>query len=1057
MQAQNDPLCFQLYFPVEAATEGDTVCLPLRVRDFQQIVSMQFAVSWDSSDLEFIRVDLSGSDMPIIGFNDLNTTYGDHLRFVWYDLLAMGVSMPDESEIFSICFRVKTNVAGFYPLQIQEVSPFSPFEVVMTTLPNWTPVQMPFIQQIGGVAVSIPTPGDLAIQSTCVSKAICGAPQGSASVEVTGGTAPYTYYWTGPDGFSASGASLDSITGGTYFVIVSDQNGASVTAQMDVSATPPDIYVSADISPAFCGQPTGCASLNATGANPPFTFEWSTVNSQEPSLCNLSPGLHPVYVDDALGCSRLYMVSVPNETEVQVAVTKVNVTDCQNNGSASVEVLKGEAPFTFLWSDGQTSQVAVNLSEGIYTVTVTAAGGCSTEASAWIFDLSISYWNVMLEKQCSGPNEGDLFLRFNPNGGVNFPAIVSWSDGSTRLIETNPGSVYLDTLGSLPAGAYSATLTDAYACSVSVQTVLNCAAPLPVPDSLTAFYIKDDYLNPQYGLDSCVGVYARYFEEVTSLEMTLDWDENAMELKGLKNLNLPGLSVANFNNSQDLKMSWSDPAALGVSLPENTLLFEVCFEPALPGNNYSVEFTEGHLVTAPLGEVPFLGMNGYAMFDLFFPAGPSVCAFAATPPACTSDGFARILLEGCDDDDAMQGWYSHNGQNYDGLEGLMYADSGSYYIEALQNAQFKHSLYAYIPGTTDSSDCVWPGDADNNSAVNHHDLLYLGLAYGTTGPARSGGNIDWEGQDCPAWAQSTATRQVNYKNIDANGDGVVNAADTVAIVQNWSRVIDPTRHNPFDAPLGNPTGNPEPPFTILSDTLAPGQAIALPMFLGSEDMPVDSIYGLAFSISYDPRKIQPNPTFFAVSSWLGDTSNLLWLQRNFPQQGRLDVAITRTDGLPVTGWGYIGDVFVIIEDDIFLSPGGDDEAESSSDIIGRTTLFFSGLHPIGSTATPGMLDAPPVELVIAQQQSSAQQEPAWAKAVLLSPNPTSGMFTVSSPGTPIQRIEVLHATTGAVVATAAPGNAEFHRFDAQTLPSGTWFVRIFSDKGVAIRKISIIH
>jgi hypothetical protein len=366
-------------------------------------------------------------------------------------------------------------------------------------------------------------------------------------------------------------------------------------------------------------------------------------------------------------------------------------------------------------------------------------------------------------------------------------------------------------------------------------------------------------------------------------------------------------------------------------------------------------------------------------------------------------------------------------------------------------------MYAYIPGTGTASECVWPGDADNNSAVNHHDLLYLGLAYGTTGPARSGGSLDWEGQDCAAWSQSTATRQVNYKNIDANGDGVINAADTSAIVQNWSRVIDPTRHNPFDAPLGNPTGNPEPPFTILSDTLAPGQAIALPLFLGSEDMPVDSIYGLAFSISYDPRKIQPNPAFFAVSSWLGDTSNMLWLQRNFPEQGRLDVAITRTDGLPVSGWGYIGDVFVIIEDDIFLSPGGDDEAESSSDIVGRTTLFFSGLHPISSAASAGVLDAPPVELVIAQQQSSAQQEPAWAEAVTLSPNPTSGMFTVSSPGTPIRRIEVLNAATGAATAFETPGTSDFYRIDARALPAGTCFVRIFSDKGVTTRKISLVH
>ncbi|MCB0530391.1 MAG: hypothetical protein KDC65_18055, partial [Saprospiraceae bacterium] len=485
------------------------------------------------------------------------------------------------------------------------------------------------------------------------------------------------------------------------------------------------------------------------------------------------------------------------------------------------------------------------------------------------------------------------------------------------------------------------------------------------------------YLNPQYQLDSCVGVYARYFTEVVSLEMSIGWDNYYMMANQIKQPNPGlGLTMANFYLDPEglIKMSWSDLNATGVSLPENSLLFEVCFTPNSSYAHPNLSFVDGRLVDNQGGS-PFLGKNGYALFDLYFPLGPAICEYAALRPSCLSDGYGRILLGGCDADDPVNGNYTHNGIFYDNLSGLLFADSGSYKINASQYAQSSNSFFAYIPAGIDSLPCVWPGDADDNNAVNHHDLLYLGLGYGTAGVPRANASLEWLGQESADWQLATSVRNINFKNIDANGDGVIDAADTLAIVQNWGRVINPARHDPFNAPLGNPTGNTQPPFTIQADTLSPGQMVALPLLLGSQDMPADSIYGLAFSISYDREKVKSEVSFRPSDSWLGQKAEMLWLQKNFPEQGRLDVAITRTDGMPVSGWGPIGDVFVIIEDDIFFG-SFDPEADGLIDTVAKTTLFFSSLSTVNSNEDPLELNAPPVELVILKSTTSTTA-PDW--------------------------------------------------------------------------------
>jgi hypothetical protein len=83
-----------------------------------------------------------------------------------------------------------------------------------------------------------------------------------------------------------------------------------------------------------------------------------------------------------------------------------------------------------------------------------------------------------------------------------------------------------------------------------------------------------------------------------------------------------------------------------------------------------------------------------------------------------------------------------------------------------------------------STSCVYPGDADYNGITDNDDLLPIGLAYDSIGPLRSNANIVWIGQYANDWSDTTLLN-INRKHADCNGDGIVNANDTLAIVQNW--------------------------------------------------------------------------------------------------------------------------------------------------------------------------------------------------------------------------------------------------------------------------------
>ena len=213
-------------------------------------------------------------------------------------------------------------------------------------------------------------------------------------------------------------------------------------------------------------------------------------------------------------------------------------------------------------------------------------------------------------------------------------------------------------------------------------------------------------------------------------------------------------------------------------------------------------------------------------------------------------------------------------------------------------------VYACTPDTT-----VWPGDADANHLVNNVDLLPIGLGYDTSGPVRVVQGIVWQADIASDWAYdfTNYAPSINFKNADCNGDGTINADDTLAIVTNYGL----THAKTANMPMPWRSGIPGITLAVSADTVLNGAVLTTTVSVGDSNLTVNGIYGLAFTLNYDPIVTDSNPSFAFIQSWLGDAGNSISIHKNF-NSGQVQVAITGINHLSRSGYGkiavFIGDI-----------------------------------------------------------------------------------------------------------------------------------------------------
>jgi len=297
---------------------------------------------------------------------------------------------------------------------------------------------------------------------------VYGGNDGSATVSVSGGTAPYTYAW------SPSGGTTDTATNlaaGTYSVLITDANGCTTTQSVVITqpAIPYDILLVSQQNISCNGANDGGITVNVTGGTPPYNYVWSNGGGNTATISNLAAGTYTLTVTDSDSSilTKSYVITEPTVLNVTGSLTNVTCNGL-GNGTATASVTGGTSPYTYFWSNGMTSASANNLVAGTYSVTVTDANNCKATTSVTIAQPGVlSVTPAVTNVSCSGQVDGSVSLTVN--GGAA-PFSYLWSSGQTTA-----------NINGLPSGVYSVTVTDANNCTVSETVTITSPAFVHAP------------------------------------------------------------------------------------------------------------------------------------------------------------------------------------------------------------------------------------------------------------------------------------------------------------------------------------------------------------------------------------------------------------------------------------------------------------------------------------------------------------------------------------------------------------------------------------------------
>ncbi len=374
-------------------------------------------------------------------------------------------------------------------------------------------------------------------------------------------------------------------------------------------------------------------------------------------------------------------------------------------------------------------------------------------------------------------------------------------------------------------------------------------------------------------------------------------------------------------------------------------------------------------------------------------------------------------------------------------------DSVRYLIKDKYDLNLKDTawIHIFVVDTCVPSLCVWPGDANNDGIVNNKDLLPVGLAFGTAGPARGSGapNIAWTGQFSTDWLTAKTLGKkmdLNFKYADTNGDGVVDTQDTIAIIKNYNEI-----RNKTGSLSGTESENPNIIIDARKDTVRVGDTLEINISLGSDTAVMQNIYGYAFSFGYEKNYVDSGSVNVDYSgNWLAPNGDYLHLEMDFYPRSQTDIAFTRVNHQGANGYGHIVKISFII-DNI-------DGKLFSTEVM---NLSLDDVEVLDSNGTeiPVIVNTDSVVILLSE---IGWDDPATlpGKAIIY-PNPSDGFVQVRvTEGISVLEYQLTDLLGRTVIRHDETAPNRFN-LDVSHLPNGTYLLRLNTQYGMITKQVLI--
>ncbi|MEA3445347.1 MAG: SprB repeat-containing protein, partial [Bacteroidota bacterium] len=306
-----------------------------------------------------------------------------------------------------------------------------------------------------------------------------GYNDGAVDLTVSGGIQPYSFLWSN----GAISEDITNVGAGVYEVTITDFNGCVFNGSYTISQ-PGELLVTYTATDVMCFDGAdGTIDLTIIGGTTPYLYTWSG-GEQTEDIANLTAGAYEYTVTDANNCEAngLIMIYQPDQIVLSGLVSDYAGYSVSVNGASDgwidLSVTGGITPYSYLWSNGETTEDLNNITAGNYTVTVTDDNGCVEIISFTLTQpppsTTLQISAAITDVLCNGDLTGAIDLSIS--GGTS-PYNIDWSNlETTEDISGLSAGTYdvtvIDQASNVATGSYTITEPTALALSEVITDVL---------------------------------------------------------------------------------------------------------------------------------------------------------------------------------------------------------------------------------------------------------------------------------------------------------------------------------------------------------------------------------------------------------------------------------------------------------------------------------------------------------------------------------------------------------------------------------------------------------
>jgi hypothetical protein len=328
-------------------------------------------------------------------------------------------------------------------------------------------------------AVCTPAANNISVATSSTPPSTCNSCDATATASPSPADTSYTYSWspTGGTNATASGLCPGSYTVTVQGLCVSGMDTIDIPSPAGITSTTSQINVTC------FGASDGSATVNPTGGQGPYTYNWSPGGGTTQTISGITAGTYMCTITDANGCVYVQGLTITQPPGFSV-LSSSNGIACFGDSSATAIItpVGGTPGYTFSWTPNVGSNDTISgLPAGSYTVNVTDANGCGGATTLTITQPpQLTGILTTTAAGCNGLGSATYLL----SGGTG-PYTYLWSSGGTSATELN-----------LTAGTYVITATDANGCTITdTAVIINANGPTLTPSQI--FPVMDRTMEQQ--------------------------------------------------------------------------------------------------------------------------------------------------------------------------------------------------------------------------------------------------------------------------------------------------------------------------------------------------------------------------------------------------------------------------------------------------------------------------------------------------------------------------------------------------------------------------------